>query len=206
MSKIYLEVLDQPRKAVFNQLANFGQKAILADGTAIALQLAHRYSYDFDLFTPKKVSRNFLDQVITVFGKKIKTIADQPSELSFLTEKKIKISFIHFPFPPLHPLINTSSVPLLNLKDLASNKAYTIGRRGEYRDYVDLYFLLKSGLDLKKISQEAQKRFAGAFSPRLFLEQLVYLKDLKDKKIDFIKQPISPNQILEFFQKEIKSH
>ncbi|PIZ05445.1 MAG: hypothetical protein COY57_07255, partial [Flavobacteriales bacterium CG_4_10_14_0_8_um_filter_32_5] len=105
---------------------------------------AHRYSYDFDIFTQQRIASQRLNQIINIFGKNIKRIVDQPSELSFLTKEKIKISLIYFPFPPLYPMIKTPSLALLNLKDLAANKAYTIGRRGEYRDYVDLFFLLKN--------------------------------------------------------------
>ena len=147
-----------------------------------------------------------IDEAIKIFGDKIKIIVNQPTELSFLTEKQIKISFIYFPFKPIHPLVKTQNFDLFNLKDMASNKAYTVGRRGEYRDYVDLFFLLKSGLKLRNIIKDAQKRFAGGFSERLFLEQLTYLDDLKDKKVDFIKQSFSEKEITDFLKNQIEQY
>ncbi|MFH1561213.1 MAG: nucleotidyl transferase AbiEii/AbiGii toxin family protein, partial [Patescibacteria group bacterium] len=171
MSKLYFEILDQKRKEVFEKLSCFKNRGVLAGGTGVALQLGHRYSYDFDIFTPKKITKKLFDEVTAVFGKKTKRIVDQTSELSFITTNSIKVSFVYFPFPVLHPTIETNSLSLFSLKDLASNKAYTIGRRGEYRDYVDVFFILKSGLKLDEIIKESTKKFSEAFSGRLFLEQ-----------------------------------
>ena len=36
--------------------------------------------------------------------------------------------------------IKTDSMDLMDIKDIATNKAYTIGRRPKWRDYVDIYF------------------------------------------------------------------
>lgn len=41
----------------------------------------------------------------------------------------------------------TAGIKLLSAKEVAVTKAYTIGRRGSFKDYIDLYFILK-----KKIS------------------------------------------------------
>ncbi len=203
MSKIYPEILDPARREVFQKLAAFRQIGVLGGGTAIALQLKHRYSYDFDLFSTGSLPRNLLQKVITVFGQKIKKIVDNLGELTFITPQEVKVSFIHFPFPPRHPPLVTDSISLFDLRDLASNKAYVIGRRGEYRDYVDLFFLFKNGLKLETIIAEAEERFGGGFSHRLFLEQLVYFEDLEIGKIDFIDQAYSPKEIKVFFQKMI---
>lgn len=206
MSRFYFEIFNKTREEVFRKLSGFKKIGILSGGTAISLQLGGRFSYDFDVFASKPIPQKLLIEIIEVFGKNIQKIADSPSELSFLTPKKVKVSFIHFPFPHLHPPVKTKSIFLFDLKDLASNKAYVIGRRGEYRDYVDIFFLLKSGLELRKIVSEAKKRFGGAFSERLFLEQLVYFEDLKDFEIDFLKEEYTPRQILEYLQSEVRNY
>lgn len=208
MSKLYFEILDKKRKLAWQQLANFASLGSLAGGTALALQLGHRYSYDFDLFVPKPLSGKLILSVQKIFGKKIKQLTNSSHELSFLTKDKVKVSFVFFPFPPLHRLVKTKSVSLFSLSDLASNKAYTVGRRGEYRDYVDLFFLLKNkkSLKLEKIIKETKTRFGGAFSKRLFLQQLVYFDDFKDCRIDFLNQSYQPEQVLKFFQSLIQKY
>lgn len=203
MSKLYFEIFNQARKEVFERLAALKGLGALAGGTAIHLQLGKRYSYDFDIFALKPIAKKWQDEVIKVFGANIQKLADSSNEFSFLTPKKVKVSLVYFPFTPLHRLVKTNSISLFDLRDLASNKAYVVGRRGEYRDYVDLFFLLKRNLELKDIIKEAKKRFKGAFSERLFWEQLVYFDDLKDLRIDFLKEKYTPRQIFKFFQLKV---
>lgn len=205
MSKLYFEILDLPRKQIFTQLPFLGGSFVLAGGTALALQLGHRFSYDFDLFSLKPIASKMIFKIREIFGEKIKLIVNTPDELSLINSDRVKISLVHFPFLPLHRPIQRDSVFLAHLDDLATNKAYVIGRRGEYRDYVDVFFLLKNGLSLSKIILEAKKRFAGAFSERLFLEQLVYFTDLKDFKIDFLSQKYSPREIQAFLVSAVKA-
>lgn len=206
MPELHFEVLDRGRREVFDKLKSFSKEGVLGGGTALSLLLAHRKSYDLDVFGAEPIRRKMLRRVQEIFGEDIKILVDSRDELSFLTPEKIKISFIYFPFESLHKSVKTSSIPIFNTQDLASNKAYTIGRRGEYRDYVDFFFLLKKGLKLEKIVKEAQKRFRGAFSEKLFLEQLVYFGDLEDFTVEFIGEEYSPGQVLEFFKRVTREY
>lgn len=59
----------------------------------------------------------------------------------------VKISFIAYPFPLIEPLVQGDKIDIrlkgINLaspKEIALMKAYTIGRRPTYRDYIDLLF------------------------------------------------------------------
>lgn len=206
MSKLYFEVLDPERQEVFKRLKDFSKEGTFGGGTALSLQIAHRRSYDFDVFVGKPIKKKMLRKAQEVFGEDLKLLVDSGDELSFLTPEEIKVSFVYFPFKHLHRGMATASISLFGIKDLASNKAYTIGRRGEYRDYVDLFFLLKKGLKLEKIIEEAQERFKGAFSEKLFLEQLTYFGDLKDFAIEFINEEYSPKQVLNFFEKAVADY
>lgn len=206
MSKLYFEVLDSESQEVFKCLKDFSKKGVLAGGTALSLQIAHRKSYDFDVFVGNPIKKKMLRKAQEVFGEDLKLLVDSGDELSFLTPKEIKVSFVYFPFGHLHGLVGTASISLFGIKDLASNKAYTVGRRGEYRDYVDLFFLLKKGLGMEKIIEEAQERFKGAFSEKLFLEQLTYFGDLQDFAIEFINEEYSPKQVSEFFEKAVADY
>jgi len=76
-------------------------------------------------------------------------------------------------------------------KEIALMKAYTIGRRPTFRDYIDLYFLLKKGIvTLEYILEKAPQKFViegePVFSKKLFLEQLIYTEDIIDKETALI--------------------
>jgi hypothetical protein len=55
MSDLFPGILDPNRKTVFEKLAAFKGEGVLGGGTAIALKINHRHSYDFDLFIGKDV-------------------------------------------------------------------------------------------------------------------------------------------------------
>ncbi|MBU1200278.1 nucleotidyl transferase AbiEii/AbiGii toxin family protein [Patescibacteria group bacterium] len=203
MLKLHLDILDKKRLQVFQQLQEVCQKNwILGGGTAIALQLNHRKSYDFDIFLPHEVPTNLLTTINQAFTSyKIRPTIDTKQELSLLLTEQIKLTFFCFPFPHLHPPIKSNSINLFSLTDLASNKAYVIGRRGEWKDYVDLYFcLLGKHVNIYTILKETEQRFKGNFDKKLFWEQLVYYQDLKDFKIDYVGKTTSKNTIQNYFE------
>ena len=207
MSKLFLDVLDGKRLRVFKLLDSFGAKFMLSGGTAISLQLGHRKSYDFDLASPEPLEKDLLPKANKLFRNyKARVAIDTASELTLILDEEIKVSFFHFPFETLYKPVESEFVDLYSLEDLASNKAYVIGRRGEWRDYVDMYFLLVRGnLKLDEILTETKKRFAGNFDEKLFWEQLVYWSDIKDFEVDFAGDFIEKEVIQKYFGDVVKA-
>lgn len=203
---LHHEIFNRETLAIWRKLIVFKEKGVLGGGTALALQAGHRKSYDFDIFIEREIDSNLLLDVNKVFEeKKIRPLVDQRNELSLILDNKTKITFFYFPFPELHSLVKTKSLFLFSLKDLASNKAYAIGRRGIWKDYVDLYWLIiKKGLDIKIIVREAKKRFEGNFSEKLFYQQLVYWEDIESFEIEYLKAPIKSEAIQQFFKERVK--
>lgn len=118
--------------------------------------------------------------------------------------KGIKLDFVKYKFPLVLGLIEFKDVKMLKVPEIAATKAYTLNYRGTFKDYLDLYFILKdkhsSLADIRKI---ANKKYKEEFNFRLFLEQLIYLGDLKKEKIEFLGQPVSQKEMQEFFEKEV---
>lgn len=81
---------------------------------------------------------------------------------------------------------------LFSIEDIAIKKAYTIGRRGEYRDYFDLYTILKHDyITLPELIAKAKKIYGSVFEEKIFLEQLVYFGDL----LNFDLVPTDPKPL-----------
>lgn len=206
MSQLYTDFLDDKRKQVLNQLKSFSNIAALGGGTALCMQLSHRRSYDFDLLIDTPIEKTLLNRIIKIFGKNIEILVDTGDELSVLISREVKVSFIYFPFPHLYTFIKTLFIPLLHWKDIASDKAYAIGRRGEYRDYVDIFFIIKKGFNLENIIRDAERKFKGAFSSKLFLGQLVYFDDLGDFTVDFIGRKYSLAEIKRYLEQTVSEY
>jgi len=201
---MHREVLTKPAAELFGSLAQF-VGFYLAGGTSLALQIGHRISVDFDLFCDDELDRGLLRRVSRVFPEaEVSPLINNPDELTALVNS-VKITFLRYPFPPDEPFIVYENVPLLSVRDIAVTKAYTIGRRGSYKDYVDLYFIMaERHATLTEIVQGAEQRYGADFNSRLFLEQLVYMADLDDTEIHFIKPLVTPKDLLVFFEDRIR--
>lgn len=200
---MYLEALTPERKLILDQLVNF-TGFYLAGGTAVALQIGHRQSVDFDLFSDKKISRNLLKTAEDIFSRHLPPMVNNSGELT-LTIDGTKITFLTYPFPIIRDLVDFNDLKLLSLPELAATKAYTIGRRGSLKDYVDLYAIISGQhATLELIIKLAKTKFGDVFNDRLFLEQLIYLEDVEDEPIAFITQPTDRSTLEAYFEKAIQ--
>ncbi|MGI8419107.1 MAG: nucleotidyl transferase AbiEii/AbiGii toxin family protein [Candidatus Levyibacteriota bacterium] len=178
---LHLEILSKERQKLLEEIVPYTKGFILGGGTALALQLNHRQSYDFDFFSTPLLAKNLLEKLSQTIL--ITTIAvDSRDELTFFTKDGIKVTFLHYPFGYAFPIKKLENgLNLFSVKDIAIKKAYTIGRRGEYRDYFDLYTILKDDhISLEELSRETKKIYGSIFEEKIFLEQLVYFKDLQN--------------------------
>ena len=115
------------------------------------------------------------------------------------------MTFLSYPFPIIEPLVLVDRLPMLSVKEIGATKAYTIGRRGTYKDYVDLYFIIaERQASLEEIIALAEQKFGRDFNSRLFTEQLLFMDDVHDYKIDFLKVPVIPAGITAFFRDKIR--
>jgi len=199
-----IEVLKSEQKEIFKRLKHFPE-FYLVGGTALALQIGHRISVDFDLFSAKEIPPTLLPKIKRVFKEfKIKTVINHSEQLSVMVNET-KLDFVKYNFPLILKLIKFEEVKILPAAEIAATKAYVLNHRGTLKDYVDLYFVLKNKYTtLEKIKKIAEKKYKDEFNFRLFLEQLVYLEDVKDIEIQFLRKPISKEQMAKFFQEEIK--
>lgn len=208
-SNLHLDVLDKQRQNLLEKLLPHTKGFILGGGTALSLQLAHRKSFDFDFFSRLKIDKIFLEKLNE--GVSIADISvDSQDELTFFTGEEIKVTFLHYPFGYSFPLVKMDSgLELFSPKDIAVQKAYTVGRRGEYRDYFDIYAVLSAKyISLPEIILQAKKIYGGIFEEKIFLQQLVYFGDLLDFDIKPVELgPVAqPKVVKEFFGNLVKSY
>jgi len=203
MSKIYPEIFDKKRQEIFYKLDNFKRIGYLAGGTALALQIKHRQSVDFDIFINKPVTNSLRLKVKEVFGL-VDYYLNTSDQISFKTPENIHITFVWYYFKTVRPLVKTKSISLAAIEDIAADETNTIGRRAVWRDYVDFYFLLKERyITIEKVIKLAEKKFAGEFVSALFLEQLGYFEDLEVVPINFLKDKPTATEIKSFLQNEV---
>ncbi len=152
---------------------NFG----LVGGTAIALYIGHRESIDFDLFTNKEFNNYYIREKITGLKKIERVIRDEEGQFTLLINS-VGFTFFNFPFKINFSEKFDNFIKLPNLLTLSAMKAYVLGRRPKWKDYVDLYFIMKNYYSLGKIAKKAREIFGDEFNEKMFRSQLVYFKDI----------------------------
>ena len=203
---LHFETLTDKSTVLFPKLASFKNDFYLAGGTALALQIGHRVSVDFDLFSPHPIKKMLLSKVEADLGDTTpEVLVNRPTELTLIVNG-VKCTFLEYPFPTLLPLTESESINLLSPKEILATKAYTIGRRGSFKDYADLYVGIRSGVSsLKEICTLALEKYREVFNDRLFLEQLLYLDDVEELDLELkTEPPLTKAVLVEFFSQEIK--
>ncbi|MDP3683699.1 MAG: nucleotidyl transferase AbiEii/AbiGii toxin family protein [Ignavibacteria bacterium] len=195
---LHKEILTKEQVELLDLVKTFSKNFYLVGGTSIALQLGHRRSIDFDLFTDKALRPKLLLEKIHKDKVKIqKVFVRTDTELTIIVNF-VKLTFYNFPFniPPSIKFENYLTMP--SLLDLAAMKAFALGGRGKWKDYVDLYCLLSEHFSLEQVGKRAEELFGESFNERLFREQLIFFKD-----IDYTEDVVWMQK--SFLQEEIKS-
>ncbi len=174
--------------------------------TALALQIGHRISVDFDFFTEEDIAGSPLAKIRRVFpAVSLPPAVNDAGELTVLVDG-VKITFLKYPFPVIEPLADLAGLRLLSIREIAATKAYTIGRRGALKDYVDLYFVMhERHASLAEIILLADQKYGPEFNSRLFLEQLVFLDDIEDADITFLQRAVTRENLSAFFQDSVRT-
>jgi hypothetical protein len=170
------QILSEEQHRLLPFIQSQKKEFYLVGGTAIALQIGHRRSIDFDLFKKTNIRRDKIAKALHEHGHSFQLIfAD--SEGFHVIADGVKLTFFQFPFdiPAKKTFLEIRMPDLLHL---AAMKAYALGRRSKWKDYVDLYFLLRDHFSLEQVSQTTESRFPGLFSAKLFRQQLCYFDDI----------------------------
>ncbi len=196
------EILTADQKELLTLIKSFSDNFGLVGGTAIALQIGHRRSIDFDLFSKKSFyTRQIADQIRNKYPID-RIFVDRPGEFTILVNK-VKMTFYKYPFDVKFLMKFKNIIKLPDLLTLASMKSFALGRRVKWKDYVDLYFIFKK-YSLRDVSENAKRLFGGEFNEKLFREQLCYFKDIDyTEEIDYLDGFEVDNDIIKKALQEI---
>ena len=174
---MYPEILNNDQKQLLPLLKLFRKEFYLVGGTAIALQIGHRESIDFDLFKATPFSSKKVLNKIDANNFKY-TVTRRVNEQLNINVLNVKMTFFEYPYAVEHPVDYNRYIYIPDLLSLAAMKAFALGKRSKWKDYVDLFFLLKDHLSIKQIEQKAQSIYGQEFSEKLFRAQLAYHADI----------------------------
>ncbi len=113
----------------------------LVGGTALALQLGHRFSVDLDLFTTEVFDKdNLIEDLKADFQVSVES-ESRNIVITYINE--VKVDFVKVPYPTLFPMQLVDTVRMLDIRDIAPMKLSAVTQRGSKKDFYDIYYLIK---------------------------------------------------------------
>ncbi len=178
-------ILPAPQKALLPQLCGLARAGYaLYGGTAIALQLGHRESIDFDFFTAKPLAERDLVAVLPAL-RDATPIQREPDTWTVLlspldeSERPVKLSFfggLSFGRVGIPRLTRNGELLLASPLDLLGHKLKVLLQRVEAKDYRDIAALLRSGMRLEAGLGAAQALFGPSFPPAEAVRAMTYFQ------------------------------
>ncbi len=202
---LHWDVLDKKRQSLLPYLRAWKDDGFyLAGGTALALQIGHRTSLDFDFYRDRDFDPMEQARKLKLPSGKLK-MTMQKSGTLLAVANGTQISAFYYPYRLLKPLIDASSLALSSLEDIAAMKVVAVAQRGRKRDFIDLYFLCRQW-PLTTILQLTQKKYP-MFDVYTGLRGLVYFEEADREKPRLgvqLRDRVDWNTVKVFFRKAVQ--
>lgn len=176
-----LSILPAAQREIWDLLPRSqGLQLVLYGGTAVALQLGHRESLDFDFFCSAPLDKEEVrGQLDFVNGAAI--LQDAPDTLVVLADMpsgSVKISFFgRIGFRRVNDPMQTTDGTLLvaSLEDLLATKLKATLDRAEAKDYRDIAEMISAGVSLPRGLAAFKEMFGG--EPAQALRAIGFFED-----------------------------
>ena len=202
---MFEQVLPGDTKAILALLEKSGiiQKAYLAGGTALTLQLGHRISYDLDFFTQEEFDEQaLLPEIEKISNFQLERLAWRTILGKF---KVVKFSIFYYKYPLLYSAKKFGMINITDIRDIAAMKIAAIASRGTKRDFVDLYFICRETMSLLDVIRVYDEKYRNLATTEIhIMKSLVYFEDAEPDEMPEMLKKASWEDIKKYFEGEIK--
>ena len=145
-------------------LLEFIKPFVLVGGTALSLQLNLRQSEDLDFMRWKQSPKDKLDVGISTIKHELETVghidAMDIGDFNFVefVVEGVKLSFYAAPrkqITSMQVIRYLNNLQLADIKSIGAMKMEAMLRRSKFRDYYDIYSILKQGVDFNEMIELA---------------------------------------------------
>lgn len=152
----------------------------LVGGTALALQIGHRNSIDFDLFAGHEFETEHLISVIREGFVMEERFVRKNTIIGVINN--IKVDFIHHPYHLVKSPITEEAITYLPMEDIAAMKLHAIVNSGQrLKNFVDVYYLLEH-FSIKDMLQFYETKYVRT-NPLIAIKALTFFGDI-DPDVD----------------------
>ena len=195
---MHREVLNKNQLELLPLLKTFKSEFYLVGDTAIALHIGHRRSIDFDMFKQGRLILNRILNKISRLNYSYKVTRRVEEQLNMII-RDVNFTFYEYPYSIDATCKFEDIFKLPDLLQLSAMKAFALGRLSKWKDYIDLYYILKDHHTVSEIVKSSELIFGQLFSEKLFRAQLSYFEDIDySEPVEFLVKEVSPKEIKEF--------
>jgi len=205
---MFEQVLPGNAKKSLDSLGQSGllKKAYLAGGTALALQIGHRVSVDFDFFTEEHFNAAVLSNKLS---QKAQGFTEDRKEKDTLLGviNKTKFSLFFYNYPLVAKSTDFLQISIANIKDIATMKLAAIADRGIKRDFIDLYFIVckEKAVSLEEVFSLYDKKFRALDKNVMhLLRSLTYFEEAEQTNMPEMLKAVKWQDVKKFFEIETK--
>ena len=176
---------------------------ILGGGTGLALQLGHRHSEDLDLFSTDSFDPQSVAEGLSGLGRV--QVQNRSADTLHLTLDGLRISFLKTQTPLLFEGTAYRGLTVADPRDIAVMKVIAIGGRGSRKDFVDLYFYLRTSATLAGVFELLERRFRGLdYNTYHLLKSLVYFEDAEEEPMPRMIRPVEWETVKEAIVEDVR--
>lgn len=136
---------------------------ILVGGTALSLQLGTRQSEDLDFMRWRTSKQERMEVAWKTISDELATIGEvQSMNLMDIDHVEFIVSGVKFSFyacarysPITTPIDYRDNLKLADIPAIGAMKMEVMLRRSNFRDYYDIYSIVKSGIDIRELVSKA---------------------------------------------------
>ncbi|MBI3913145.1 MAG: nucleotidyl transferase AbiEii/AbiGii toxin family protein [Chloroflexi bacterium] len=146
LTDAHWETVDPKMRALMRQIgmADFSPRFYLAGGTALALQLGHRFSIDLDFFSKDDEVHEAMHLEILSALRPLTPIAKERTTGNLLLEiNGISVGFFGYGYPLIGESVSAEGIALASIQDIGLMKLDALATRGSCKDFYDAYFILQ---------------------------------------------------------------
>ena len=174
------DILPEPQKKLWPELAEVPKGFVLYGGTALALRLGHRQSVDFDFFASVPIHPDALLSSLSILRSCV--VRQKSADALTVTVERngpVKLSFFGVTIGRVgDPEVTEDGVLRVATRwDVAGCKMAAIQSRSEAKDYLDIHAVLKDGMPLAEMLAAARAIYGDQFAPMISLKSLTNFED-----------------------------
>lgn len=200
----FFNILPPIQRALLNELTQqeWLGSFYLVGGTALALQIGHRISIDFDFFSPDDFSNQNLLSLLSGLGQF--ELFEEARETLHGSLDGVKLSFLRYRYPLIKPLHPLHLLKLADIFDIALMKLSAISGRGAKKDFIDFYFLLQRLNLTELLAAYSEKYGEGVSSHYHLFKSLVYFDDAEHEPMPRMIQSVEWPDVKRFMVQTVK--